>query len=356
MIERRAPALSSAPGDQSGDLLIHFAAFGHNYLMAKTPSPTALSSVGGWLDDRSPHAVVGASLVMVFALGLIDYASGPDVAFSIFYLVPVSLAGWKFRLRAACAIAGLSAVAWLVADLAAAPAYSSWWIPAWNTIARFAVFLVVVSLIQGLRNALREQEALARTDPLTGVLNARAFSERATEAISEAERRRRPLSFVYIDIDDFKTINDALGHSGGDRVLLAVGSALQDVTRGTDVVGRLGGDEFALIMPATGSEDAKLVLTNLMRRVYARLDGFGERVSFSAGGATFLTAPDSPDDMINAADSLMYEAKRAGKSTFRHVTIGGEMPSAADDQSARRLAGVSSNGAVPERERVVDLR
>ena len=315
-----------------------------------------LSSVVGALDSRSPHLIVVISLVAVFGLGLIDYASGPDLAFSVFYLLPISAVGWRFGFRGACGIAGLSALVWLSAELGGGEVYSSWLVPAWNTATRFGVFLVVASLIHGIRRALREQEALAQRDPLTGVNNPRAFNMRAAIAIDETKRRHRPVSLAYIDVDDFKAVNDQLGHSGGDRVLQAVGSALEDVTRESDVVGRLGGDEFAVLMPATGSRDAKWVLSNLPGRVYSRLDDLETQVTFSAGGVTFLTPPDSVDDMINAADALMYEAKRGGKSGHRHVILGGEVPSAVEDRSDRRPVTVGGDGQVTERSTVVDLR
>ena len=309
---------------------------GNNLLMEPKRALSSLTRVGATLDHYPASGLLSASTVMVLGLGVIDYVTGPNLAFSIFYLLPIALVAWRFHYFLAAGAAALAAATWTAADIASDAEYSSPLVPVWNTASRLGVFIFVAGLIHVLRIALDEQRILAQTDPLTGVLNARTFNERAADHVLDAERLSRPLTFAFIDVDDFKAVNDTLGHSGGDRVLRALASALEEVTRDTDLVGRLGGDEFALLMPATGSNDAARVMSVLLERVHASMKMVQHPVTFSAGAVTFLVPPDDVDAMVSTADDLMYEAKRAGKSTFRHVTIGEGMPEAARDRSESR--------------------
>lgn len=281
------------------------------------------------------------AFAFVLALGAVDYLSGPDVAFSIFYLLPLSVVAWKVGTREAIALAVLAAGTWLVADLLAGADYSHWLVPTWNTLTRFSVFVLVIGLLATLRNSLTTQTRLARLDPLTKVCNARSFMQEAEEMVDRCHEDGRPVTLTYIDLDDFKSINDTLGHSGGDDVLQAVAAALEESTRSTDLVARLGGDEFAVVLPGTGSAAAVTVLDDMLERVRSNLKGLPMNVTFSAGAVTLLVAPDSLDDAIQAADGLMYEVKRSGKGTYRHLTLGAEFPQAVADITEGRETQVA---------------
>jgi len=280
--------------------------------------------------------VATSALVLTLILGLIDYLSGPDVAFSVFYLVPLAVVAWKVGTRRAIALGVVASALWLGADLAAGAEYSHWVVPTWNTLARFAVFALVIGLLAMLRQSLDAQSHLARVDPLTEVRNARAFLEEATEVVAECHRADRPVTLVYLDLDNFKNINDALGHSGGDDVLQAVAAALTQSTRSNDLVGRLGGDEFGVVLNGTGTSAAVTVMDDMLERVKANLSSVPLPVTFSAGAVTLLVAPERLDDAIGAADALMYEVKRSGKATYRHVTLGTDLPQAVRDVTDAR--------------------
>src|SRR5881409_3465678 len=112
----------------------------------------------------------------------------------------------------------------------------------------------------------RTQDALhlmATRDPLTRVLNGRAFTERVTHELERSRRYKRPLSLLYLDLDNFKVLNDSRGHQTGDAVLRLVADAMRQAVRLADVVGRLGGDEFAVLMPETDGALADLVAARL---------------------------------------------------------------------------------------------
>jgi diguanylate cyclase (GGDEF)-like protein len=257
-----------------------------------------------------------AVLGTIVGLGVLDTVSGPDIAFSVFYLVPIALAACAGRAAVTLPTCALAAVTWLAADLWAGAEYSTPAIPIWNATSRLVVFVVVATLLGALRGSLLRAEELSRVDPLTGAANPRHFYETAERERLRAVRTRSPLSLVYIDLDNFKEVNDSAGHLAGDSVLCEVASTLQSNVRVSDLVGRLGGDEFAVLLPETPQAAAATVVSKLqgaLRTVLHQCDG---NVSASLGVATFDRAPSSVDDVVMAADRLMYAAKSGGKDTI----------------------------------------
>ncbi|MDQ4024485.1 MAG: GGDEF domain-containing protein [Actinomycetota bacterium] len=284
-----------------------------------------------WLARQSSVSAQVWTLVAIACVAYLQYLSGPRLVFSIFYVLPLLLLGWKVGGRASAPACAVAAVTAALGDVSFEPRREDVWVVFWNTASRFAVFLLVASL----RAGVERHERLAGTDALTGVANNRAFADAAARTIASFRARALPVTVCYLDLDDFKRINDTHGHSGGDAALKAVATALQSSTRGDDVVARVGGDEFALLLPDTGSEGATTVLESLGDRVAAA--GAGPAgVAFSIGAATFLVEPSSVDEMIGAADAMMYAAKRAGKATYQHVVIGGERPGAVPDRGVPR--------------------
>ncbi len=274
--------------------------------------------------DRWPRNVARLwAILSIPILGLLDYASGPDVAFAALYLLPLSIVGWTSDEHHAFARSAtlVAALTWLAADLASGAEYSHPVVPAWNTFARLVTFLVVVSLLQSLRAAFAEQRQLARTDPLTGIRNSRAFMDDLAGELRRARRHLSPLSLAYVDVDDFKSINDTLGHSGGDDVLKRVAKALDVHTREVDIVGRIGGDEFAILMPSTDDTGALKVMGTLPARLADAIDDLSFAVTLSTGCVTFIDAPAGVGEILHAADELMYEAKRGGKNAGRHRVV-----------------------------------
>jgi diguanylate cyclase (GGDEF)-like protein len=160
-----------------------------------------------------------------------------------------------------------------------------------------------------------EVQRLATTDGLTGIANRRHFTELATRQIAVAVRYARPLAAVMLDIDHFKKINDAYGHSTGDEVIKAVATVLKEGVRESDIVGRLGGEEFALILPETHGEPVEI--TDRLRRAVAAATVTGPQtevtVTISAGVAE-MNADDTLDSLLSRADAALYLAKAAGRN------------------------------------------
>jgi diguanylate cyclase (GGDEF)-like protein len=151
----------------------------------------------------------------------------------------------------------------------------------------------------------------ALRDRLTGVYG-RALGEEFLEVqFQGAKRRGAPLSIAYLDLDDFKTINDRYGHAAGDHILQVVAGQLQSVFRKQDMVIRWGGEEFLIVMPDTAAEDAETIIARFMHEsLCPRLDG--SRQTASVGIADSGEA-DTADELLEAADTRMYRAKLHGK-------------------------------------------
>lgn len=167
--------------------------------------------------------------------------------------------------------------------------------------------------VQGLRKKLIEAERAANQDTLVPVLNRRAFVREIARFIAFAERYGTPASLLYVDLDGFKAVNDALGHAAGDAVLHHFSLLLSANVRDTDVVGRLGGDEFGVILAHATREQAcqkGAGFADALRASRPSWRGQTVAVKFSFG-AHELRAGEDPDIAIACADSAMYAHKRA---------------------------------------------
>ena len=165
-----------------------------------------------------------------------------------------------------------------------------------------------------IENAYRFREArqLADLDGLTNLHNRRYFHETLAREVARAQRYDRRLALVVLDIDDFKAINDRVGHLAGDTLLAEVGERVQSVVRGADVACRVGGDEFAVILPESTRADAEQLYRRLQLAVASKPAGTVDRLHLSAGIAELGPADDSVS-FFERADEALYRAKEAGK-------------------------------------------
>ncbi len=174
---------------------------------------------------------------------------------------------------------------------------------------------LAASCISAIENARRYGEArkLAETDALTGLFNQRFFQETLRRELTRAHRYQRKLTLIVFDLDDFKSINDQVGHLAGDRVLAQAADRLREAVRSVDVACRIGGDEFAVIMPESSAEDGE----QLFRRVHNSMRGTAlgpddQRLRLS-GGIAELVHGDTPASLFERADAALYRAKELGK-------------------------------------------
>lgn len=279
--------------------------------------------VNAVIERTAPGAIVVLGCLLVLVLAVADILTGPDLAFSPLYLLPIAFVAWGSSRRAALGVAGLSTLAWLVADLVSGRPLPQVAIMVWNTSARLAVNVSIVLLVASLHRALQQAQQLADTDALTGLANRRRLSVLLTLEIARAQRYWRPFTLVYLDLDNFKQVNDRYGHAVGDRLLTLVSAALAQHTRTTDLAARRGGDEFVLLLVETGEAEASLLLAGLEARVAAAVAGLtsGIPVSLSVGAVTFRAAPLTAEAALRMADELMLAVKATGKAGLEHRVI-----------------------------------
>ena len=176
----------------------------------------------------------------------------------------------------------------------------------------------------GERKALLDQLAhQAFHDPLTGLANRALFRDRVTHAITLARRQARAVTVLYLDLDDFKQVNDSYGHAEGDRLLTLIAARLRACARSTDTVARLGGDEFAVLVE---DADSSLSATRLVERIREQMSypftlSHGD-VSMTASIGSAATLDGGLDEVLRYADVAMYVAKRSGRGQHRAFKMG----------------------------------
>ncbi len=272
-----------------------------------------------WLEKDPGPGIFWIGLLLACLVGWLDFVTGPELSFSIAYLLPISLVTWYAGLWPGIVISAASAILWLAADLLAGHVYFYWVIPYWNALVRAGIFVILAIIMARLKTALEGEKKSARTDPLTGAANLRYFLEVSEYELGRFRRYGRPFALAYLDADDFKTINDTAGHLIGDRVLRAIAQILQDGIRATDLLARLGGDEFVLLFPETEGGAASQSVERLRQKLVEEMRRRSWPITFSIGLLAVYRAPESVDTMIRLADDLMYTAKSQGKNQVQYA-------------------------------------
>ena len=218
----------------------------------------------------------------------------------------------------------------------------------------------VVAMIENITDRKRAESELMRQaeineyqalhDPLTGLPNRILFTDRIGQAIQQAKRHKTKLAVALIDLDRFKEINDSLGHTAGDQVLISVGERMAGALRASDTVARLGGDEFGLVLPELSDTDALLPVLERMQEALEEpihVQGLPIGIEASIGIAMYPDHADDAQTLIQRADVAMYEAKRDG---FNYVFYDDSVP----DYDVTSLTLVSDlRRAISERELVL---
>lgn len=279
---------------------------------------------------RWEAAVTAGCVGLVAAIGWADLATGPNVGWSLLYLVPVAMSAWYLKPPTGLVLAALATAAWLGAELLGQPGYSRF-ISLWNGFTRFGIFGGVAWLIGVVREdharlamLLDLERQLSRTDSLTGLANLRSFIE---EAHGRRRADRGPVCFLAIDIDNFRALNEVYGPASGDEFLRAVGRIIRGAVRAADVAARIGGDEFGVIVRGLGETD----IDQIGRRVIAdvgRMAGHFPKadVGVSIGAAWFPEPGEDVARMRQRADEAMYRAKSAGKNGMVHWSASAVAP------------------------------
>ncbi|MFI5056699.1 MAG: GGDEF domain-containing protein [Candidatus Acidiferrales bacterium] len=267
-----------------------------------------------FLEHRSKRFLALFGFVLFAAVVLVDRVTGWEITSSILYLLPVSYFAWYFSSGIGSVVALLSVFAWLLLNRLKGPQYSGTFIPYWNGLISLALYLILVFILGEVKAIYRRERENSRVDFLTGMINQRGFYEALRKERERASRLDTPTSLAYIDLDNFKLVNDRFDHQTGDNVLASVGHTLRDSIRNIDLAGRLGGDEFCVLLPNTDAAGARVIIEKLKEALSDVMKTSDWYVTFSIGAVTFLRPAKSADEMIRAADRVMYSAKTQGKN------------------------------------------
>ena len=258
------------------------------------------------------------SLIFVVFLGIIDHLIRREISFSLIYLSPVIFATWYLGKNGGINISLFSAFTWVIADLSGGQQYSYFLIPCWNGIVRLIFFAIITYLLSLIKTKLEAEEKMADTDFLTGLANSNFFYEKVQSEIYRLKRYNRIFSLMYLDLDNFKYINDSHGHDAGDELLQKIAVSLQTNTRLNDVIARLGGDEFTGLFPETDEHGIKMLIEKMADNLSQNMKEKSYSVTFSIGAITFKKAPSNAKEAIKSVDNLMYQVKRNGKNNVAY--------------------------------------
>jgi len=257
---------------------------------------------------------------MLLLLGALRTATDAELAFASLAVLPVLVIAWIGGKTHGLFAAFLAAAMWAVGDIASGRQFSAPWIPWANAVTRLMTYSLVVILAAQLRVLLEREHEHATQDALTGLQNRRAFLEAGASECERAMRYAHSLAVVFLDLDDFKQLNDTQGHDVGDGALRATARALRDALRSSDRVARLGGDEFAVLLPEIEYAAAIEAGHKISAAVTSALRDFPP-VKGSVGVAWFGEVDRRFSAMLKAADEVMYEAKESGKDDVRSRSV-----------------------------------
>ncbi|MGH9868312.1 MAG: GGDEF domain-containing protein [Candidatus Polarisedimenticolia bacterium] len=274
----------------------------------------------GWTPPRSNPARAAVLLVLmglVIWIGQLDLADGWRPWVRVLSAAPVVLSGWWMGPAAA----GVCAVAAATAGVVHDAGRTDLGVALGNGAASLILFAVMGLLISRVRSdrgrltdLLDREKTLARTDAVTGLMNHRGFVESLMREASRCRRAVQPLCVAFMDLDNFKQVNDHYGHAAGDTLLKLIARSIRETIRGGDIPARLGGDEFVVLFWDMDRNAVEGIAQRIIEKVReAGQDYPRAALGASVGIAYFDVPPASVEEILKRADNAMYEAKTMGK-------------------------------------------
>lgn len=273
------------------------------------------SSRGGVRPVARRWRDLAVAAALIAWVGTADFLVGPEFILAILYLIPIGFAAWR-----------------LGRPLAVLTAVVSWGLAVYSSgvfalhlpqhpggvfldvVTTLAFFVITALLLSHLREKQERLQVLVDTDVVTGAASAHAFYRTATRELARTARYGHPVTLAYLDIDNFKHVNDTYGHAAGDRLLRRVAETLRENIRQVDQVARLGGDEFVILFPEADEAAARQVLPKLRDRLLARMQMENWPVTFSVGTVSCSQACPDLEQLLREADERMYSVKNTGKN------------------------------------------
>ena len=275
------------------------------------------------LENRSKSYWVMMGVILLALVGLLDYRTGYEISFSLFYLLPISLVVWFGGKRLGVTAAIVSALMELSIDVLTGDNSLQPVFYLWNAAIRFGFYIIVTLLLAELKLSREQDKNLIRTDYLTGATSSRFFYDLLQNEINLFQRYNHPFTVAYVDIDDFKTINDQFGHITGDIVLRNAVTFAKNGLRKTDVVARMGGDEFAILLPETDEKAAQIVISKIKKKLLGEMRKIEWPATLSIGIMTFNATPATTEELIKLVDDLMYKVKNNKKNAISYSVYKG---------------------------------
>jgi diguanylate cyclase (GGDEF)-like protein len=274
--------------------------------------------------SNNPTTVFALGLATIAVIAYIDRLTGTELSMTTLYLIPVAVAAWYIGRTSGRIMAIVAGCAQVAADFMGSQGAAGLPTVFWNAAMIIVLSVVVGEVLTRLHTALDSEHELARTDALTGLPNTRSFSELASIELERSRRYSRIFTIAVLDLDNFKSVNDTLGHGAGDRLIRDVGRALRANLRRVDTVARLGGDEFTMVLPETDGEQAAIAMSHVRVALRELTAAYGPVVQASIGAVTFSTPPKTVAEMLRLADTAMYRAKATGRDRVVSITLPGD--------------------------------
>jgi diguanylate cyclase (GGDEF)-like protein len=273
------------------------------------------------LDERSARLIWWLSLLFSLTLAAVAFVTTKFIYLEPFLVIPIVFASWYGANKAGVLLASISAVVLAVSREWLNTSSFNVEFAIYDGASHFLAYSILAILITNFRSVHRVEVVAADTDSLTGLHNPRSFYVELGNELLRSNRFKRIFSLGYIDVDNFKNINDSLGHPIGDELLVEVAKCLKSSLRATDTVSRLGGDEFACLLPETGRKDAENLFSKVKNILSESMRSHDWPVSFSIGVVTFESLPKDAKQAILIADNLMYSVKNDNKNNTVYKTM-----------------------------------
>lgn len=258
------------------------------------------------------------SIIIVIGIGILDYFSNSRYNIFLLYLFPIGFISWTRGKFPGVIISFIAIIVCFISEIIPDLDFSDIHILLINFTLRIVVFFSIIIILSVLNNFFKEIKDESRKDYVTGIPNARFFFECAERELNRMKRNNKSFSLAYIDLDNFKQVNDEHGHLEGNRALKTIADTIKSKIRLIDIIARMGGDEFILLLPETDLHQSKTVIEKVKQELEEVMKTEHWPVTFSIGVVTVIKAPSSIDEVVRMSDSLMYSVKKSGKNNVKY--------------------------------------